>query len=418
MRIVHISTSDRAGGAEKSARKLHEVLQERGHSSLLVVGEKRSGDPSVVEIDNSQRGRGIRSRLKTAIEWRLGAQYLDFPGSHRIPELVGGPWDITHIHNLHGGYFDLAALPRLTQHAATILSLKDMWLLTGHCAHPLGCERWPGGCGACPDLGIYPAINADATRFNLWRKTRLLRNLPLAVSSPADWLLDCVAQSYLRDKPRRRIPNAVDTRYFSPGDSSEARRQLELPLDRPIILLPAHVAFQNRFKDATMFENAIQTLPEPRPLGLAFGSSDDRRSDDIWIRAPGHDESLVARYFRAADVVACPSHAETFSLTVLEAFATARPVVATRVGGHSEVIADGTTGLLVDQGDTRAFAAALKTLLEKPAFAAVLGAAALQEARRRYALEHVADLWLEWYEDLREKFPRANDTRGLRRDVA
>jgi glycosyltransferase involved in cell wall biosynthesis len=400
LRIVQVSTFDVAGGAEKTAKKLHDAFRERGHASLLVVGHKISQDADIAELDNSARGRGISGRLKTLVERRLGVQYVDYPGSHRIPELVGRPWDVTHIHNLHGGYFDVAALPRLAEETTTVLTLQDMWLLTGHCAHSLSCSRWRQGCGSCPDLTIYPAVNADGTRFNLWRKARLLRNVPLAISSPAGWLLDCVAESYLRDKPKRRIPNPVDTRVFRPGDKLEARRQLRLPLDRPIVLLPAHAAFLNPWKDAAMFENAVQTLREPRPLGIAFGLNDELRSDDISIRAVGSEESAVARYFQAADVVVCPSHAETFPLTILEAFATARPVVATRVGGIPELIADGSTGLLVDAGDTRSFTSAVRTLLNDPGLAARLGAAGLDEARGRYDLGLVADMWLDWYGEL------------------
>ena len=46
------------------------------------------------------------------------------------------------------------------------LTLHDEWLLTGHCAYTLGCERWRIGCGRCPDLTIYPAIRRDSTAEN------------------------------------------------------------------------------------------------------------------------------------------------------------------------------------------------------------------------------------------------------------
>ena len=107
LRIVQINTVDVAGGAAKVARKLHEKYRERGHESTLVVGWKQSADPDVVEIDNTDAGRGIRGRALRILEAR-GRQYLDHPGSHRIPALAGGEWDVVHAHNLHGGYFDLA----------------------------------------------------------------------------------------------------------------------------------------------------------------------------------------------------------------------------------------------------------------------------------------------------------------------
>jgi glycosyltransferase involved in cell wall biosynthesis len=400
MRIVQINTTDLGGGAAQTAWKLHQAFREKGHSSVLCVGRKMSNDPDVIEISNSQRGRGVIGRLKVELEWRLGLQYLDFPGSHRIPEAVGRSWDVTHAHNLHGDYFDLAALRRLCKLAPTILTLHDMWLLTGHCAHSFSCERWRRGCGSCPDLTIYPAVRRDSTRANFRRKQRLMQELRLSVASPADWLLKLVAKSYLADKPRRRMPHPVDTRVFKPGDKAEARMLLGLPLNRPIVLLPAWDAFASRFKGAPMFEAGIRALADLRPLGVSFGDDTSRASEDMRIVPLSFDESRVACYYRAADVVVVPSDAETLPLAIIEAFATARPVVATRIGGIPELVTHGRNGLLVDVGDVRGFTGALRLILESPELAAKLEAAGLEDARLQYALDRVSDLWLEWYLEL------------------
>ena len=62
LRIVQVSTVDMKGGAAKTAWKLHERLRERGHESVLVVGQKQSSDPDVRVIDNSRAGHGLRGR--------------------------------------------------------------------------------------------------------------------------------------------------------------------------------------------------------------------------------------------------------------------------------------------------------------------------------------------------------------------
>ncbi|MBD0330879.1 MAG: glycosyltransferase [Thermoleophilia bacterium] len=412
MRIVQLSTSDLQGGAEKTAWKLHRAFRERGHESLLVVGRKLSADPNVIEIDASRRGRGLRGRLTRRLEWALGLQYLDHPGSHRVPEAVG-ELDVVHAHNLHGGYFDLAALRRLSTLAPTILTLHDMWLITGHCAHAFGCERWRRGCGACPDLTIYPALTRDGTRANLRRKQRLLQDADLVVASPAEWLLELVAASYLATKPRRRIPNPVDTRVFAPGDRRAARAALGLPVDRPVVLLPARDAVTSHFKDFVLFERSIEALGDPPPLALTFDGGERGAPGRVTFVRGSFDEEQVARFYRAADVVAVPSRAETLPLTILEAFASAVPVVATRVGGVPELVRDGENGLLVEPGDVDGFAAALRRLLGEPATATRLGAAGLEQVRADHDLGRVAGLWLDWYAELGEAFARRQ--RGGRR---
>jgi glycosyltransferase involved in cell wall biosynthesis len=401
LRIVHLSTVDTKGGAAKTAWKLHERLRERGHESILAVGQKQSTDPDVRVIDNSRAGQGPRGRVLRRLE-SLGLQYLDHPGSHGIPELVGGEWDVTHAHNLHGGYFDLAALRRLSRRAPLILTLQDMWLLTGHCAYSFDCERWRGGCGSCPDLTIYPAIPRDATRANHWRKRRRVGSLDVAIASPARWLLDLAKDSYLGAKAARLIPNPVDTKVFTPGDARAARAALDLPQDRPIVLFPANHGLGNPFKGGWMIEHAIADLRDTGVLCVSFGPARDESRENMLAIPETIDEATVAQAHRAADVVVYPSRADTSPLAILEAFATATPVVSTRVGGIPELVVDGRNGLLVEYGDAPALADAIRRLLDAPDLARRLGATGLDDAREHYDLDHVVDLWLAWYQELAE----------------
>jgi glycosyltransferase involved in cell wall biosynthesis len=73
------------------------------------------------------------------------------------------------------------------------------------------------------------------------------------------------------------------------------------------------------------------------------------------------------------------------SNALLEAMAMARPVVATAVGGNVDVLRHGVTGLLVEPRDPPALAAALVLLLDDPARAQAMGAAA-----RAWVAEHLA----------------------------
>ena len=173
LHIVQLSHRDIGGGAQKTALLLHRAYRELGHDSTLVVGRQLGEpEPGVVVLDNARRKKGL-NLLRIAVEQYLGWQYLCFPGSHCLQEQIGKPWDVLFAHNLHGHYFDLAALPRLSQLAPTILMLHDSWLYTGHCAYHIDCDRWRTGCGRCPDLTIPPAIRRDGTRFNWKRKKRI-----------------------------------------------------------------------------------------------------------------------------------------------------------------------------------------------------------------------------------------------------
>jgi glycosyltransferase involved in cell wall biosynthesis len=288
--------------------------------------------------------------------------------------------------------------------------MHDMWLVTGHCGYSCGCNRWQIGCGSCPDLTLYPAIPRDATMINLRRKAHLLGDLDLSVTSPARWALDLAGASYMRSMTPRHIPNPVDTRFFRPGERSDARKALGLPQDRPIVLLPARLAFDNEYKAAWMLEEAVKALRDRNVLGVAFGAKDAEPHEGLRILAESFDEARIAEAYRAADVVVYPSRAETSPLAIVEALATERPVVATDVGGVSELLDDGRNGLVVKPGDAADFARAVRRLIDSSELARRLAQAGFAEVRERNDLDHVVDAWLAFYEELRDGFGRPRES--------
>jgi glycosyltransferase involved in cell wall biosynthesis len=94
------------------------------------------------------------------------------------------------------------------------------------------------------------------------------------------------------------------------------------------------------------------------------------------------------------------SISEGFPNSVVEAMAAARPIVATRVGGTPDAIADGITGSLVPPQDAAALAAGIARMLERPDAAAALGRAARDAARTSYSQGAVLGRLLSLYEEL------------------
>ncbi len=101
----------------------------------------------------------------------------------------------------------------------------------------------------------------------------------------------------------------------------------------------------------------------------------------------------------AADVYVNPSDFEGLPVSILEAMALARPIVATEVGGVPSVITD-TTGVLVPPADPQALADAVADLLEEPERAASLGRAARALAERSYGLDRMVRRLEEIYDEV------------------
>jgi glycosyltransferase involved in cell wall biosynthesis len=98
------------------------------------------------------------------------------------------------------------------------------------------------------------------------------------------------------------------------------------------------------------------------------------------------------------DVFCLPSFEEGLPLTVLEAMAQGRPVVAAAVGGTPEAVADGETGLLVPPGDVDALAEALRSLLADPDRARRFGEAGRVRVRERFSAAEASRRVLDLYD--------------------
>lgn len=436
MKILQVSTADIAGGAESVAWRLFEAYRRLGYSSWLAVGVKRTTDHDVLLIPNNKFRTSWWTLFRRWIRRGLGHEDFDFPGTWHILDLPPRRPDILHCHNLHGpiapggGYFDLQALPQLSQHVPTVLTLHDCWLLTGHCAHPFNCERWKTGCGQCPDLSIYPAIRRDATAYNWQRKRNIYAKSRLYVVTPSKWLMQKVKQSILAPAilEARVIPNGVDLSIFRPADKQAVRAALGLPQDARILLFSANGIRRNIWKDYQTLRTAVALVADELKMSniLFIALGEDAPPEQIGQAVAQFvpyqkDPVMVARYYQTADLYIHAARADTFPNTVLEALACGTPVVATAVGGIPEQVKglrltpvtgkpiapefnaytpEEATGILVRQGDAIAMAEAIITLLKDKELRQRLGENAARDARERFDLDRQVEVYLSWYKDL------------------
>lgn len=118
----------------------------------------------------------------------------------------------------------------------------------------------------------------------------------------------------------------------------------------------------------------------------------------------------VERFYQEAAVAVLPSVEHTvygdfaplpelLGFTAMEAMASATPVICTRVGGLPELVRDGLTGYLVPPGDPEALGDRIRRLLDDPALARAMGAAARERIERHFTWDSVAARCLEAYEE-------------------
>jgi D-inositol-3-phosphate glycosyltransferase len=196
------------------------------------------------------------------------------------------------------------------------------------------------------------------------------------------------------------VEPGVDLDRFQPPERPEVRRLARQRLGLPDGPLVAFVGRIQPLKAPDVLLRAVAELRRQTPglaptavvVGGPSGSGLDHPtglvelagelgiSDSVRFLAPMAGDDLRHLY-QAADLVAVPSHNESFGLVALEAQACGTPVVAAAVGGLVTAVHDGVSGALVAGHDPRDWAATLGRLLDSPQRLAELSVGAVAHAR-------------------------------------
>jgi len=187
------------------------------------------------------------------------------------------------------------------------------------------------------------------------------------------------------------IHNGVHLERFHVSGRDRARASLGLPQGAQIVgtvgrLVPV--------KDQATLVDAVAELVKSGVAATLVIAGDGPERARLEARAVERGVDLrllgyrpdVEQVLAALDVFVLSSTSEGLSNTILEAMAAGRPVVATRVGGAEEMIADGVTGVLVPPSDPSALAGALRRVLVAADGGAAMGAAARQRVETEFTL--------------------------------
>lgn len=361
------------------ARLLYTLRRYSAHAPVYKIGKAVQRALQPKNLANRPTGFEIFSPLTAH------TRYTD------LGERFGA--DILHLHWV-AGFVDHAAFFERNRGRRFVWTLHDMNPFTGGCHHSAGCLNFRADCRHCPQLA--GTIDPDYAAQVLAAKAQAL--LPLAddqlvVVSPSTWLLELSRQSRLLSRFRHvHIENPSFTQGSPPQSTSASVSQRKT------------VAFvsdnlRNPQKGVNLLLDAVRELRRTHDVGvIGIGQRADVPAD-IPAEFVGtvRDESRLAGYLAAADVVALPSAAENSPLVVIEALTCGTPVVAFAVGGVPELI-DEECGVLVQERTVAALADGLRRALFEQQFD--------REKIRRNADRFVpANVWQKYAQLYRELAP-------------
>jgi glycosyltransferase involved in cell wall biosynthesis len=302
----------------------------------------------------------------------------DLRGAARLVPLLKGA-DVVHSHDRRSGLLARTAARIAGAHAVhTLHGVPDeIFVMVGRTNPPR-----PPGVSTARVLWL---------RYGLMRAEALLSYLG-AVVVPSHALARFLVQHGFPANRMHVIPYGVALRRAEPGPPNVPARvgtaailEHRKGID---VLLEACARVTTPISLEIYGEGTLRGELEAQAARLGVPASFHGFAGDLRERIP------------ELDVFVLPTRADNLPVAILEAMALALPVVATRVGGVPELVADGTTGILVEPDDPKGLADAIGSLAADPERRAALGRSGAQRIVDHFEAGAVARRMVELYEQL------------------
>lgn len=417
MRVLIVNTSERTGGAAVAAHRLMDALNNHGVKAKMLVRDCSTQCLTVSALPASWKQR-LHFLWERIVIWR----HLHFKREHlfeidiancgtditRLPEFKEA--DVIHLHWINQGMLSLKVIRKILESGKPVVwTMHDIWPATAICHLTLGCKQFMSRCTMCPYL---PGGNKKTTRLaiKVWqRKMTMLTHGNIVFVACSHWLEGEASKSaLLKGQKVISIPNAIDTRTFSPGNASEARQALGLPQEKLLILFVCQ-RVTNVNKGMHYLAEACRKLAHQHPelserLGLVLlgGHADEVSAEMPFATYPmGYvsDEAQIVSIYQASDVFVLPSLSENLPNTIMEAMACGLPCIGFRVGGIPEEIDHKKNGYVAEYRNSDDLARGIHwTLCE--ANREALSVAAIKKVHHNFSQSSVALQYSEVYQEL------------------
>ncbi len=374
MKILFINKYDITGGAGITANRLANALEKYYKTeNHFLVGIKKSDNQKVF----TTRSAGLQNTIERSVNLifnAAGLQYKWLPFSTKkiLEHARDFKPDVISLHNIHGGYFKTSLLTQLSKIAPIYWTLHDMWAFTANAAHTYGDESWKKLKAGRQERKHFPQIGLNTGNWLLKNKKRIYAESHLTIITPSVWLYNLAKQSpVFEGKKICQIYNGVDTEIFYPHNKINIRKELNIPVESPVLVFGAENVIRNAYKGGEDLLRILQALNESNPdkihlIILGMGDfTKIKHFNNLILHEAGYifDEKMIPKYLAAADLMIYPTKADNLPNALIEAAACGIPAVTYDVGGCSEIIKDDFNGYVIPSGNLDLFVNKAKQIL-------------------------------------------------------
>ncbi|KAA6458310.1 glycosyltransferase family 4 protein [Acidobacteria bacterium AB60] len=364
MKVLQVISSGGMYGAERVVLALAVGLSRLGHECTIAVFANRHR----LNLELADRARA----LGLAVEHISCDGRLDRRALQRVRSIVHSRRiDVVHAHGFKADIYSCAAL---RSSSTPLVSTCHNWLNHGLALSLYGvCDRFA--------LRYFDAI--------------------VAVSPAVKLILE---RSGVPHNKIEIVDNGID---FAGFESAKPALRAELGLgDALVIGFVGRLSPEKGLKDLLRAASSLFSRWESAKLVFVGAGPEEvsltTLANELGIGKRTHflgQRSDMPDVYASLDVLALPSATEGLPLTLLEALASRRAVVASSVGAVPDVVVGGSTGLLIAPGDVRALADAIELLLRDPTLRRRLGEEGRALVLRRYSASQMTNEYATVYQN-------------------
>ncbi len=363
MRILHLNTYDRAGGAEQFA---YDLTHFTPFENMLGVKRKQTPSQKTFAIPRNSLSyiqeysdKAFYRLFKRTLLADLGVKIpIHGTAKHLLKSTHYAQADVVNCHNLHFDFFDLQTLPLIAQEKPLVWSLHDLWSVTGGETYTFENENFKRGLPNTPYHNLHPLLHPLIDRRAQYMKAKkaiyeqLSEKLVLVV--PCKWLGQNIRAGAIMSSKVRivQINYGIDTKLVR----NEEKRDWAKPR---VLFINTH----NPFKGAWLVKKIMSRLKgdfEWHVIGEALPELPEAKH----LPRIQNDRKALNALYNSIDVMIFPSEAENSPLTTMEAMTAGVCVVGSSTGGIPEQL--GETGHIFQRSDPEDLLRILQNVLAQP----------------------------------------------------
>jgi glycosyltransferase involved in cell wall biosynthesis len=398
------------GGAAIAASRLMKALNKHGAKTKMLVRDKQTDDENVISVNRSWLKRKINfvrftfERLIIFISngfnyQNLFAVSIANTGTNISKHPLVRDADIIHLHWINQGFLSLKDIRQLIKTGKPIIwTMHDMWAATGICHYAHDCNKYQDKCQTCFFLRSSGYKDLSPKVFN--NKKMLFKGSPITLVACSKWLSGKAQTSaFLQRMSVLSIPNPIDTSVFFPDDVIRCRKELDLPMDKKLLLFGA-VNVADKRKGIDYLVEAANLIKNQDMEIVIFGQAKQEITElfpfPIHFMGYMREEKQVVKLYNAVDAYVIPSLEDNLPNTIMESLACGTPCIGFNSGGIPEMIDHKINGYIAEYKSSEDLAKGICWTLFETDYEQLS-----QNARRKavecYSEEVVAEQYMEKY---------------------